>query len=93
VGDIDLLREIRLDKRSIADYHCDRPRVRRVYTAKIEGRKSEATVAVYQGEGAHEVSYIYYSPLYTDYATISGMAGGHGTLLPGSVRKNHVPHP
>jgi hypothetical protein len=32
-----------------------RPRVRRVYTAKIAGRKSDVTVAVYQGEGAQEV--------------------------------------
>jgi hypothetical protein len=58
VGDIDLLREIRLNGMGIADYQPGRPRVRRVYTAKIEGRKSDVTVAIYQGEGAQEVCYI-----------------------------------
>jgi hypothetical protein len=60
MGDIDLLREIRLDN-GIADFQRDRPRVRRVYTAKIEGRKSDVTVAVYQGEGAQEVHFILFS--------------------------------
>jgi hypothetical protein len=57
VGDIDLLREIRLDN-TFVDYQRERPRVRRVYTAKMEGRKSEVTVAIYQGEGAQEVCYL-----------------------------------
>jgi hypothetical protein len=55
VGDIDLLREIRLDITGVVDHRRERPRVRRVYTAKIEGRKSDVTVAIYQGEGAQEV--------------------------------------
>jgi hypothetical protein len=56
VGDIDLLREIQLDqRRMIAFYERERPRVKRMYTAKIEGQKLDVTVAVYQGEGAQEV--------------------------------------
>jgi hypothetical protein len=58
VGDIDLLREIRLENTGITDYGREGPRVRRVYTAKIEDRKSNVTVAIYQGEGAQEVWYI-----------------------------------
>ncbi|KAF7344224.1 hypothetical protein MVEN_01713200 [Mycena venus] len=54
VGDIDLLREIMLDSSCITHCQRERPRVRRVYTAKIEGRKSNVTVAIYQGEGAQE---------------------------------------
>jgi hypothetical protein len=65
VGDIDLLREIRLDN-MVADYHRHRPRVRRVYTAKIEGQKSDVTVAVYQGEGAQEVHFIIILALFSD---------------------------
>ncbi|KAJ7924218.1 hypothetical protein B0H13DRAFT_1864093 [Mycena leptocephala] len=48
VGDIDLLREIWSDNRSIADYGRGRPRVRRVYR---EGQTSDLTITVYQGEG------------------------------------------
>jgi hypothetical protein len=60
--------------------------VRRVYTAKIAGQKSAVTVAVYQGADAHEVCYIMILAVFIDYATLSGIAGGHGTLLTASVR-------
>lgn len=56
LGDIDLHREIRLEGHfGVVGPRHERPRVRRVYSAKIDGRKPKATVAVYQGEGAEEV--------------------------------------
>jgi hypothetical protein len=58
MGDIDLLEEIHLHEETgiVGRHHPERTRVRRVYSAKIEGRKSGVTVAVYQGDGAGEVS-------------------------------------
>ena len=58
MGDIDLLEEIHLKKETgvVGRPHPERTRVRRVYSAKIDGRKSGVTVAIYQGEGAEEVS-------------------------------------
>jgi hypothetical protein len=58
MGDIDLLEEIHLDNETgvVGRHHPERTRVRRVYSAKIDGRKSGVTVAVYQGDGAQEVS-------------------------------------
>jgi hypothetical protein len=56
LGDIDLQQEIRLDYGTgIVNRHRERPRVRRVYTAKIAGQNSPMTVAIYQGSGAEEV--------------------------------------
>ncbi|KAJ7735495.1 hypothetical protein B0H16DRAFT_1576030, partial [Mycena metata] len=51
IGDIDLRKELVVNKRSSIighgrEYNC----VRRVYSAKIEGRRSKVTVAVYQGD-------------------------------------------
>jgi hypothetical protein len=54
LGDIDLRHEIGSDF-GVVDCRRGRARVRRVYTAKIEGRKSCVTVARYQGDGAEEV--------------------------------------
>ncbi|KAJ7190482.1 hypothetical protein B0H12DRAFT_1172646 [Mycena haematopus] len=54
LGDIDLRHEIRLKDTGIVDYDRDRARVRRLYSAKIEGRKLTLTVAMYQGNGAEE---------------------------------------
>ncbi|KAJ6512470.1 hypothetical protein C8R45DRAFT_960506 [Mycena sanguinolenta] len=55
LGDIDLQREIRLDVgRNVVDRRCERTTVRRVYAAKIEGRSSDMTVAMYEGHGAEE---------------------------------------
>ncbi|KAF8209381.1 hypothetical protein K438DRAFT_2012188 [Mycena galopus ATCC 62051] len=55
-GDINLQREIRLDCTSgIATWHHQRAPVRRrVYSAKIEGREANMTVAVYEGHKAEE---------------------------------------
>jgi hypothetical protein len=56
LGDIDLQHEIRLnDIFGVVDRLCERSWVRRVYSAKIDGRKSGMTVAMYQGKKAKEV--------------------------------------
>jgi hypothetical protein len=56
MGEIDLQRELRLNKHSgVADYRRERCSVRRVYSAKIDCGKSSVTVAMYQGEKAEEV--------------------------------------
>ncbi|KAJ6452796.1 hypothetical protein C8R45DRAFT_638397 [Mycena sanguinolenta] len=55
LGDIDLQREIRLDVRlNVVDRPRERTCVQRIYTAKIEGRTSDMTVAMYQGNTAEE---------------------------------------
>ncbi|KAJ7340671.1 hypothetical protein DFH08DRAFT_243694 [Mycena albidolilacea] len=57
LGDIDLQREIRLERYSgLVDRSHERARqsVRRVYSASIHGRKPKATVVIYQGENAEE---------------------------------------
>jgi hypothetical protein len=57
LGDIDLQHELRLNKGSaVVDRRCDRASVRRVYSARIDGRNAPMTVAIYQGRGAEEVS-------------------------------------
>jgi hypothetical protein len=58
MGDIDLLEEICLNNETgvVGCGHPERTRVRRMYSAEIDGRKSGVTVAVYQGDGAEEVS-------------------------------------
>ncbi|KAJ6557992.1 hypothetical protein B0H19DRAFT_1261559 [Mycena capillaripes] len=55
LGDIDLQYEIRLDKHTgVVDRSRERLRVRRVYSARVEGRESTMTVAMYQGHGAED---------------------------------------
>ncbi|KAF7377025.1 hypothetical protein MSAN_00120600 [Mycena sanguinolenta] len=55
MGDIDLQHEIRVDNSTgVLNYHRQRAHVRRLYSAKVEGRKSTLTVAMYQGHGAEE---------------------------------------
>ncbi|KAJ6462939.1 hypothetical protein C8R45DRAFT_524773 [Mycena sanguinolenta] len=57
MGDIDLRREIRLEKYTDVAYsQLQRACVRRIHSAKakIDGRKSRVTVAMYQGYGAEE---------------------------------------
>ncbi|KAJ7349851.1 hypothetical protein DFH08DRAFT_958799 [Mycena albidolilacea] len=57
LGDIDLRHEIHLDARSGVVNRQRKPRsTRRVYAAKIEGRKSSMTVAMYQGDGAEKAA-------------------------------------
>jgi hypothetical protein len=58
LGDIDLQHELRLNKLE-GSAGVDRQRecasVRRVYSAKIDGRDALTTVAMYQGPGPEEV--------------------------------------
>ncbi len=57
LGEIDLQHEIRFSHDTgIVDRELGRPRVRRMYTAKVAGQIT--TVAMYQGCGAEEVRYI-----------------------------------
>jgi hypothetical protein len=56
MGDIDLQRELRLNKHSgVADYQREQCSVRRVYSAKLDRGKLSVTVATYQGDSAEEV--------------------------------------
>ncbi|KAJ7036905.1 hypothetical protein C8F04DRAFT_1093805 [Mycena alexandri] len=55
MGDIDLQKELTVNKEWSAigrrrEHGC----VRRMYSAKVDGRKSDLTVGVYQGHGAEE---------------------------------------
>ncbi|KAJ7229320.1 hypothetical protein B0H12DRAFT_232269 [Mycena haematopus] len=57
MGDIDLRHEIRVDEWTGAismNYQRERARIRRIYSARVKGRKSSVTVAMYQGSGADE---------------------------------------
>ncbi|KAJ7908169.1 hypothetical protein B0H13DRAFT_1878956 [Mycena leptocephala] len=56
-GDINLLEEIRFDNETgiVGRQHPESTRGRRMYCARVDGRKSGVTVAVYQGKGAEEV--------------------------------------
>ncbi|KAJ7023131.1 hypothetical protein C8F04DRAFT_190542 [Mycena alexandri] len=59
IGDIDLQRqirvnEVRVDEGSGIIFREARDCVRRVYSAKVEGRKADMTVAIYEGEAADE---------------------------------------
>ncbi|KAJ6580626.1 hypothetical protein B0H19DRAFT_483050 [Mycena capillaripes] len=54
LGDIDLQREIRVDNHAgIVNRHSKRARVR-VYSAKLNGQRSNMTVAMYKGNNAEE---------------------------------------
>ncbi|KAJ7677031.1 hypothetical protein DFH06DRAFT_1169563 [Mycena polygramma] len=53
LGDLDLQREIRLDK-GTGVVHLRRPTHRRVYSAKLQGQGQTITVAMYRGDGAAE---------------------------------------
>jgi hypothetical protein len=58
LGDIDLQHEIRLNELeglAVVGRRCERGSVRRVYSARIDGRNAPTTVAMYQGPGAEEV--------------------------------------
>ncbi|KAJ7027267.1 hypothetical protein C8F04DRAFT_1267177 [Mycena alexandri] len=59
MGDIDLQRQIRAHEVRVGEdsgviFRESRGWVRRVYSAKVEGRKSDMTVAIYEGEAAEE---------------------------------------
>ncbi|KAJ7927344.1 hypothetical protein B0H13DRAFT_2312744 [Mycena leptocephala] len=58
LGDIDLQHEFRLNKAEgsvVVDHRRERTSVRRVYSARIDGRNAPMTVAMYQGPGAEEL--------------------------------------
>jgi hypothetical protein len=56
LGDIDLQHELRLNKGSaVVGRRHERASVRRVYSARIDGRNAPTTVAMYEGPGAEEV--------------------------------------
>ncbi|KAJ6590578.1 hypothetical protein DFH09DRAFT_1139736 [Mycena vulgaris] len=55
LGDIDLRREIRLSGASGVVHHRRvRASVRRMYSSRIDGRSSDMTVALYEGQNAEE---------------------------------------
>jgi hypothetical protein len=59
MGEIDLQHEIRVDNESGRVYRQRQCRhIRRLYSAKVGGRQSSMTVAIYQGDHAEEVSQI-----------------------------------
>jgi hypothetical protein len=55
LADIDLRHEIPVKEYTDFVNHQRRARVQRIYSAKVEGRESIVTVAMYQGNGAEEV--------------------------------------
>jgi hypothetical protein len=56
LGDIDLQKEMHLNNEiGVVNQQYERARVRRVYSARVDGRKSNVTAAMYQGTGAEEV--------------------------------------
>jgi hypothetical protein len=57
MGDINLQHEISLDNNCtvLGCYQRKGVRVRRVYSARIDGRNSGVTVAMHQGDSAEEV--------------------------------------
>jgi hypothetical protein len=88
VGEIDLLREIRLDNTGIANYRRERPGVRRVYIGKIAkvGRDGHCL----SREGCSRGAFYYYSRSILRL-TFTGIARGHGSLLTASVWKICAP--
>jgi hypothetical protein len=65
MGDIDLLEEICLNNETgVVGHHPERTRVRRMYSARVDGRRSGVTVAMYQGNGAEEVGSIVHPEIY-----------------------------
>ncbi|KAJ7667219.1 hypothetical protein B0H17DRAFT_1089030 [Mycena rosella] len=56
LGDMDLRNEIRFNRQTgVVGRQSPRGCIRRMYSAKIEGRKSAMTVKIYQGDEAEEV--------------------------------------
>ncbi|KAJ7508778.1 hypothetical protein B0H11DRAFT_1962562, partial [Mycena galericulata] len=54
LGDVDLRHEIRMDASGVVHRKGARASTKKMYSARIEGRQSDMTVAVYQGENAEE---------------------------------------
>ncbi|KAF8129393.1 hypothetical protein K438DRAFT_1999924 [Mycena galopus ATCC 62051] len=55
LGDLDLRKEIRLDEYGVVNRVHGQRAARRIYTARVEGKQSDMTVALYQGEHAQQV--------------------------------------
>ncbi|KAJ7079675.1 hypothetical protein C8R44DRAFT_992577 [Mycena epipterygia] len=54
LGDLDLRNEIRLEDGGVVNRQRELHAARRIYSARIEGKNSDMTVAVYHGENAEE---------------------------------------
>ncbi|KAJ7509113.1 hypothetical protein B0H11DRAFT_1363248 [Mycena galericulata] len=54
LGDVDLRHEIRMDASGVVHWQGARACARKMYSARVEGKQSDMTVAVYQGENAEE---------------------------------------
>ncbi|KAJ7095655.1 hypothetical protein C8R44DRAFT_718234 [Mycena epipterygia] len=54
LGDLDLRSEIRLDDFGVVNRQHGLGTARRIYSARVDGRQSDMTVAVYQGGNAEE---------------------------------------
>jgi hypothetical protein len=80
LGDIDLQHDTGVIGRHRGWEH---PRVRRVYSATVEGRNSSVTVAMYQGHGAEEVSCS--ASQRCLLITFSGVAAGYCKIYDGSA--------
>ncbi|KAJ7227994.1 hypothetical protein B0H12DRAFT_235214 [Mycena haematopus] len=81
IGDIDLRHKIRLnDKTGVVDYGRVRACIRGIYSARVEGRKSTLTVAIYQGDGAEEQD-IANHPNIIQIAGAATSGGIHATLF------------
>lgn len=55
LGDLDLRNEIHLNEGGVINRHGALCTARRIYSVRIEGRKSNMTAALYQGQNAEEV--------------------------------------
>ena len=62
----------------------ERACVRRMYAARVEGRKSSVMVAMYQGNGAEEARCILFSR-YSLLTTFAGMTAGYCEIYVGSA--------
>ncbi|KAJ7120210.1 hypothetical protein C8R44DRAFT_877658 [Mycena epipterygia] len=54
LGDLDLRNEIRLENGGVVTRQYGRGTARRIYSARIDGKQSDMTVAVYEGKNAEE---------------------------------------
>ncbi|KAJ7017282.1 hypothetical protein C8F04DRAFT_475643 [Mycena alexandri] len=96
MGDIDLQNELTVNKKSgVVERRCERNCARRVYSATINGRNSNVTVAVYQGDGAEEDwgrdAEMYMSARHPNIIQIYGAASYgniHATVFHGRVLFN-----
>ncbi|KAJ7496307.1 hypothetical protein B0H11DRAFT_2385871 [Mycena galericulata] len=91
LGDLDLRNEIRLNSGSdTVNLREGRCSVKRVYSARVHGCKSNMTVAIYQGDGAEEdwrsdiskYSWIRHPNIIQVFATVA-MQGLHATIYHG----------